>query len=132
MLNKYKIVLNDKTNLQTGLNELYHELDFLKNQVQEEITKLSENTSLVEMTMDDKSEYSKAIHNLLVDKTNIMKLKIDVQKIVAEVLKTGGNEGSALNNLKKSKSIEALDIKSVQKKLAMESEKEEIVYNVNL
>jgi len=118
VLNKYKIVLNDKTNLQTGLNEIYHELDFLINQIQDEITKLSENTSLVDMTMDDKSEYAKAVHNLLVDKTNVMKLKIDVQKIVTEVLKTGGNEIDALNNLKKGKSVTAIDVKSLQKMIA--------------
>ena len=132
ILDKYKIVLNDKTNLQTGLNQIYLELEILTNQVQEEITKLSESTSLVELTISDKSEYSKSIHNLLVDKTNILKLKLDLQKVVAEVLKTGGNEGSALNNLKKNKSVEALDVKSLQKMLTNEKENEEVVYNVNL
>jgi hypothetical protein len=115
LLNKYKIVLNDKTNLQTGLNEIYHELDFLINQIQEEYTKLSENTSLADMSMDDKSEYAKSVHNLLVDKANVMKLKIEVQKIVTEVLKTGGNEISALNNMKSAKSVGAIDTKSLQK-----------------
>ena len=125
LLNKYKIVLNDKVNLQTGLNEIYHELDFLINQIQEEYTKLAENTSLADMTMDDKSEYAKSVHNLLVDKANVMKLKIDVQKIVTEVLKTGGNEMEALNSVKKSKSVAGIDVRAIQKLInANEKERE--------
>ena len=131
LLNKYRVILNDKVNLQTGLNELYHELDFLINQIQEEYTKLSENTSLVDMTMEDKSEYAKAVHNFLVNKGNILKIKLDLQKVVAEVLKTGGNEGDAFNNLKKNRTIEAIDIKSLQKMIKStenETENEEVVY----
>ena len=133
LLNKYKIVLNDKVNLQTGLNEIYHELDFLINQIQDEYTKLSENTSLADMTMGDKSEYAKSVHNLLVDKANVMKLKIEVQKIVTEVLKTGGNEISALNSMKKGKSVEAIDIKAIQKMIVStekeaQNEEETVVY----
>jgi hypothetical protein len=134
LLKKYRIVLNDKVNLQTGLNEIYHELDFLINEIQEEYAKLSENTSLADMTMDDKSEYAKSVHNLLVDKANVMKLKIEVQKIVTEVLKTGGNEGGALNNMKKNKSVTAIDVKALQKAISSSSaesdaDNEIITYN---
>jgi len=134
VLNKHKIVLNDKVSLQTGLNEIYVELDCLINQIQEEYTKVSENTSLVEMPMDDKAEYVKAVHNLLVDKTNVMKLKIDVQKIVTEVLKTGGNEGEAFKNLQKNKSVAGINIKELQKSMAQQSptenEEESVVYTM--
>jgi len=131
MLNKYKIVLNNKTNLETGLNEIYHELDFLINQIQDEYTKLTENTSLVDMTMEDKSEYAKAVHNFLVNKGNILKLKIELQKVVAEILKCQGNESDAFNNLKKNKSIEAIDIKQLQKMMKStenETNEETVVY----
>ena len=134
VLNKYKIVLNDKTNLQTGLNEIYHELDFLINQIQDEYTKLAENTSMVGMRMDEKSDYAKSVHNLLVDKANVMKLKIEVQKIVTEVLKTGGNETDAMNNIKKNKSVSGLDIKSLQEMITSAQTEQEsetdVVYKV--
>jgi hypothetical protein len=134
LLNKYKIVLNDKTNLQTGLNEIYHELDFLINQIQEEYTKLAESTSLADMPMGEKSEYAKSVHNLLVDKANVFKLKIEVQKIVTEVLKAGGNEMVALDSMKKNKSLTAFDPKAIQKMINSVSQNEEtneetLIYN---
>ena len=132
MLNRYKVVLNDRVNLETGLNEIYHEMVFLINQIQEEYTKLTENTSLTDLSMDEKSEYSKSVHNLFMDKANVLKLKLEIQKVVAEILKCG-NSGNAFDNLKKNKSIEAIDIKSLQKMMkstenGTDSETETVVY----
>jgi len=136
---RFNIVLNDKVNLQTGLNELYHEAERLIKQIQEEIDKMTVSTSLNGLQMDEKSEYSRAVHNLIVDKTNALKLKLDVQKVVTEVLKFGGDENGALGSLNKTKAlsggvINPADIQKMIQNAASEqkteSEPEKIIYKL--
>jgi len=117
-MRRNNIELNNKLNLQTYLNELYHETDRLIVQIQGEIDKLSNSTSLSGATIDEKSDYTRAINTLITSKGNALKIKLDVQKIVAEVLKFSGDENGALNALNKNKSsTAAINIKELQEKL---------------
>jgi hypothetical protein len=113
---KKTIELNNKLNLQAYLNELYHEAERLINQIQGEIDKISVSTSLTNTTIEEKSDYAKAINALITSKSNALKLKLDVQKIATEILKFGGDETGALNAINKNKTVnnKALNIKDIQ------------------
>jgi len=141
-MRKNSIELNNKLNLQTYLNELYHEADRLINQIQGEIDKISISTSLSSVSIEEKSDYAKAINALITSKSNALKIKLDVQKIVAEILKFGGDESGALNAINKNKSVnnKALNIKDLQNLLMNKqntpsesntSEPERVIYKIN-
>jgi hypothetical protein len=114
-LKKFRIILNDKNNLTDILNELYTESCMLILSIQNEINKLTNSVDLANSTMDDKSDYSKSIHAYITDKTAALKLKLDISKILTEVLKWNGDENGALSNTNKMNDIKTFDLKSLQK-----------------
>jgi hypothetical protein len=129
-IKRFQFALNNAQNLEVGLNEMLLELERYILQIQSEIDKLTNTTSLTNMEIDYKAEYSKAVHNLFGDKTNAMKLKLDLYKIVAEIFKANGSEKDALNELKKDKSL-SLNMKDLQKLLSQEMvEDKEKTYNI--
>jgi DNA-binding ferritin-like protein len=135
------IELNSKLNLQTYLNELYHESENLVNQIQEEINKLSNSTSLSQSTIEEKSDYAKAINSLMTNKINVLKIKLDINKVAAEILKFGGDENGALNALNKNKALntQAINVKDIQEMLKnkkpseikLETETDVVTYKLN-
>jgi hypothetical protein len=115
---KLKIELNSRENLSDILNELYNETVMLILTVQDEMNSLSNSTGLDSLDMDDKANYARSMHQYICDKTAALKLKMDISKLLAEVLKTGGNEKAALQGLSQSgEKIESFDLKSLQKAL---------------
>jgi len=129
---KFKIILNDKNNLSDILNELYNESVMLLLQIQTEMNKLSNSTDLSSSIMEEKADYAKSIHAYITDKNNALRLKMDISKLLSEVLKYSGNEKDALNSMNKNtNNIESFDLKSLQKSLSQNNEeKEEIIYQI--
>jgi hypothetical protein len=138
-MRKNNIELNNKLNLQTYLNELYHDSDRLIIQIQGEIDKIANSTSLNGVSIEEKADYAKAINALITSKSNALKIKLDINKLATEVLKFGGDENGALNALNKNKAIntKAINIKELQNALINKksddniSEKEQVVYKIN-
>jgi hypothetical protein len=132
---RFNIKLNDKVNLQTGLNELLHETERLIKQIQDQIDNIANSTSLSSATLDEKAEYGKIIHNFIVDKTNGLKLKLDIQKLATEVLKFGGDENGALMSLNKAKAFSGTafnpaEIQKMIKEQEQPSEPSPVVYKI--
>lgn len=90
-LKKYKVRLNSSDNLQRLLQELYDEACKNIKQVQDEINKLVNSTNLAEEAMDAKARYAKAVNDFIASKDKAIGRKMDVAKLMSEVIKYNGN-----------------------------------------
>ena len=96
-MGKLKIQLNDSQNLRDLLQEIYRISDEQIIQAQNEINKLSNATQLKDEPMDARSKYSKAINDYLGIKDKAISKKLDVAKIMSDVLHYNGNVQQALD-----------------------------------
>lgn len=108
-IKNFKIELNSADNLRDLLQSIMEMADEQINQAQDEINKLKNSTVLTEEAMDGKSKYAKAINDFLVTKNKATSQKIDVAKMLQEVIKYNGDVKSAMED----KSA-AFDINSLQ------------------
>ena len=108
-IKNFKIELNSADNLRDLLQTVMELADEQINQAQEEINKLKNSTSLTEEAMDGKSKYAKAINDFLVTKNKATAQKIDVAKMLQEVIKYNGDIKASLEDKNN-----AFDISSLQ------------------
>ena len=104
-----KIELNSTDNLRDLLQMIMELADEQINQAQSEINKLKSSTTLTEEAMDGKSKYAKAINDFLVTKNKATAQKIEVAKMLQDVIKYNGDLKSDLEN-----NSSGLDIGSLQ------------------
>lgn len=90
-IKNFKVELNSTQNLQDLLQEVIELANEQINQVQNEINKLTNSTTLQDEVMDGKSKYAKAINDFLVTKNRATAQKIDVAKMLQEVIKYNGD-----------------------------------------
>lgn len=96
-ISKLKIKLNDANNLRDLLQEMYNLADFQINQAQQEMAKLSSATNLAECIMEEKGKYAKAMNDFLMVKDKAIAKKMDIAKLMSEVIKFNGNVNDAIN-----------------------------------
>lgn len=94
-IKNFKIELNSADNLRDLLQTIMELADEQINQAQNEINKLTNSTNLTQEAMDGKSKYSKAINDFLVTKNKATAQKIDVAKMLQEVIKYNGDLNKA-------------------------------------
>lgn len=107
-LKNFKIELNSAQNLQDLLQQIMELADEQINQVQAEINKLTNSTNLTEEAMDGKSKYAKAINDFLVTKNKATAQKIDVARMLHEVIKHDGDVRGSLEDKNSSFNISEL------------------------
>jgi hypothetical protein len=95
---KYKVELNSSENLKNLLQETYELADAQLIQAQNEINKLSNSTNLQDEIMDAKQKYSKAINDYLSIKDKAISKKLDIAKMLSEIIKYNGNVENALSD----------------------------------
>lgn len=88
---KYKLKLNNVQNLQDLMQELYDESTKNITEIQNEINKLSQSTQLNDEIMDAKTKYAKAMNDFSANKNKALGLKLDIAKLMAELIKFNGN-----------------------------------------
>lgn len=93
---KLKIKLNDANNLRDLLQETYNLADSQIIQSQQEMAKLASATNLSECIMEEKGKYAKAMNDFLSIKDKAISKKIEIAKLMSEVIKHNGNVNSAL------------------------------------
>lgn len=86
-----KIKLNNIQNLEALLQEMYDETSKNINEIQNEINKLSMSTTLNDEIMDAKVKYAKAMNDYSSNKNKALSTKMDIAKLMAEVIKFNGN-----------------------------------------
>ena len=88
---KYKLKLNSMSHLEVLLQELYDETSKNIVEIQNEINKLSSSTQLNNEIMDAKAKYAKAMNDFSSNKNKALATKMDIAKLMTEVIKFNGN-----------------------------------------
>lgn len=127
---KYKIVINNQKNLELLLQQIFDEADSLIVQTQNEINKISNSVDLADEDsgIDAKTKYSKAINDLINTKQKAINMKLDLGKLMTEVLKHNGNANQAINEA----SPQGLNFDVLKKRLkeSMNDSKEPKTYEI--
>ena len=124
-MGKLKIELNDIQNIRDLLQEAYKLADEQIVQSQNEINKLSSATNLHEEAMDAKAKYAKSINDYLAIKDKAIAKKLDIAKLLSDILNHNGDVKSAIDNgsAMKNMSINFDDIRKIVDDSLNEQEK---------
>ena len=90
-LKTYKIKLNSVDNIQELLQEQYNEACSTIMQIQNEINKLTQSINLNDEVMDAKTKYAKAINDFITNKDKAIGRKLEIAKLMTEIVKYNGN-----------------------------------------
>lgn len=91
MEKRYKIKLNSVDKVEELLQEIYDDAVRQQNLIQDKINELELSTNLSEEPIDMKVKYAKAIHDYVTDKEKAIGRKLDVSKLMSEILKNNGD-----------------------------------------
>jgi predicted nucleic acid-binding Zn-ribbon protein len=124
-MGKLKIELNDIQNIRDLLQEAYKLADEQIVQSQNEINKLSSATNLHEEAMDAKAKYAKSINDYLSIKDKAIAKKLDIAKLLSDILSHNGDVKGAIENgsAMKNMSINFDDIRKIVDDSLNEQEK---------
>lgn len=96
---RYKLQLNNLNKIEELLQEAYNETDRAIVEINENINKIRNSVdNLNDEPMDGKAKYAKAINDLFVTRDKSIGRKLDISKIMAEILKTNGDVAKAAAN----------------------------------
>jgi hypothetical protein len=96
---KLKINLNDGESVRQLAQEIYLLSETQLIQAQNEINKLANATQLQDEPMDSKAKYAKAINDFMSIKDKAIGMKLQVAKLLAEVMAHKGNVNEAMNDI---------------------------------
>ena len=88
---KFKIELNNANNVRDLLQETYRLADQQLVQAQGEMNKLANATRLQDEVMDSKQKYSKAMNDYLTIKDNAIRTKLDIAKLMTDIMNHNGD-----------------------------------------
>ena len=94
---KYKLKLNSAEKIEELLQELYDEADKNIVEIQNEMNKLSNSVRLSEEIVDAKAKYAKAMNDYISNKEKAIGTKLDIAKLMSEILKFNGNVKMAVS-----------------------------------
>lgn len=126
---KFKIELNDSQNVRDVLQKAYDLSDAQITQAQNEINKLANATKLQDEVMDSKSKYSKAINDYLSIIDKAISKKVEIAKLMTEILHHNGNVGAALsdNQMVGKQSFDLSKVKEMVKNMHEEKEQTKVI-----
>lgn len=126
---KFKIELNDSQNVRDVLQKAYDLSDAQITQAQNEINKLANATKLQDEVMESKAKYSKAINDYLSIIDKAISKKVEVAKLMTEILHHNGNIGAALsdNQMVGKQSFDLSKIKEMVKNMHEEKEQTKVI-----
>ena len=88
---RYKLKLNSAQKIEELLQELYDESDKNIVEIQNEMNKLSNSVQLDQEIVDAKAKYAKAMNDFITNKDKAIGRKLDIAKLMSEILKFNGN-----------------------------------------
>lgn len=110
IIKNFKVELNSADNLRDLVQNIIDLADTQINQAQSEIEKLKKSTDLTNEVMDGKSKYAKSINDYLSVIDKAMSKKIDIAKLLNEVMSHNGDVKAAMEESKK----QGLNINALQ------------------
>lgn len=90
-LKRYKLKLNSVEKIEELLQELYNESCRNVETIQNEMNKLSSSIILKDEIVDSKTKYAKAMNDFITNKDKAIGRKLEIAKLMTEVLKFNGN-----------------------------------------
>lgn len=90
-LKRYKIKLNSPEKIEELLQELYNESCSIIEEIQQHINKINNSTELNDEAMDAKAKFAKSINDFIVSKDKAIGRKMEIAKLMSEILKYNGN-----------------------------------------
>lgn len=94
---KFKIELNDAQNVRDVLQQAYDLSDAQITQAQNEINKMATATRLQDEVMESKAKYGKIVNDYLSIIDKAISKKVEIAKLMTEILHHNGNVGAALS-----------------------------------
>ena len=110
IIKNFKVEMNSADNLRDLVQNIIDLADTQINQAQSEIEKLKKSTDLTNEVMDGKSKYAKSINDYLSVIDKAMAKKIDIAKLLNEVMSHNGDVKAAMEESKK----QGLNINALQ------------------
>ena len=126
---RYKVVVNSVDNIRDLLQEAYMLADEQLVQAQNEINKLANSTNLQDEIMDAKQKYAKAINDYLSIKDKAISKKLEIAKLLSEIMKHNGDVDSTLNDATamKNVSFDFSKIREIVNESSTGKEKKEVI-----
>lgn len=90
-LKRYKVKLNSPEKIEELLQELYNETCKMLEEIQQHINKINNSTQLNDEVMDAKTKFAKAMNDFIVSKDKAIGRKMEIAKLMSEILKYNGN-----------------------------------------
>lgn len=94
---KYKLKLNSIEKIEELLQELYDEADKNIVEIQNEMNKMSNSVQLGNEIVDAKAKYAKAMNDFITNKDKAIGRKLDIAKLMSEILKFNGDIKKAVS-----------------------------------
>lgn len=109
---KFKVELNSSNNIRELLQETYRLADQQLIQAQDEMNKLANATRLQDEVMDSKQKYSKAMNDYMAIKDKAIRTKLDIAKLMTEIMNHNGNVKEAVES--GTASVGTFDMKKIR------------------
>jgi len=129
-LKNFKIELNSADNLRDLLQQIMDLADEQLIQIQAEIEKLKNSTDLTQEPMDGKAKYAKAINDFLSVKDKTVSKKIEVAKMLNDVMAHNGDVKATLEDSNSSSG--GFDLQSLRDELEKMDARDSVVKTINL
>lgn len=129
MAKNYVVKLNSLEKVEQLLQEIYDQAVKHLNEIQNEMNKLSNSTNLAEITLEEKTKYFKAVHDLIGDKNKAIGMKFDIAKFMGELLKHHGDIDKTLDDPTVGKNTK-LDINALKQQINQIVSDEPVTYNL--
>lgn len=96
-IKKYKVKLNNNDKIEELLQETYDLACQQYKSIQDEINKMANNTIIKDLDIDGKEKYGKIMNNYITLQQKSIGQKFDIAKLMAEVVKHGGDVKGAID-----------------------------------
>ena len=117
MATKVKIRINSNDKIEELLQETYNQACEQITQVQEEMNKITKSTTLADLTIDEKAKYAKVMHDYSGDKDRAIRAKMDIAKLLIEIVNHKGSVEDTLNDKAYTKQPSTLNFEALKKQI---------------
>lgn len=117
MSSKVKIRINSNDKIEELLQETYNQACEQITQVQDEMNKIIKSTTLSELTIDEKAKYAKAMYDYTKAKESAIRAKMDIAKLLIEIVNHRGSVEETLNDKTYTKQPSTLNFSELKKQL---------------
>ena len=95
---RFKVKLNSPEKIEELLQEIYNEACKNIEEIQTQMNKVANSVQLNDEIMDAKAKYAKAMNDFIISKDKAIGRKLEIAKLLSEILKYNGNLTKASEN----------------------------------